>query len=124
VILAVIAGSCAVTVPWAFMSFCGWSFFVIALILIGIGWWSRESRWVHVRVQEDDGDHFKISLPLPLGLVGRGVGFARRFTDDEMGSNLSMAASVISTMATMPEDEPILVEVDDKDGDHVQIYIA
>jgi hypothetical protein len=35
-----------------------------------------------------------------------------------------MAASVISTMATMPEDEPILVEVDDKDGDHVQIYIA
>jgi hypothetical protein len=57
-------------------------------------------------------------------LVGRGVGFARRFTDDEMGSNLSMAASVISTMATMPEDEPILVEVDDKDGDHVQIYIA
>jgi hypothetical protein len=124
VVGAVVMMSCALTVPWGFISFCGWSLFTLALLLIGIGWWSREARWVHVNIQEEDGDKFKISLPLPLNLVSWGMGFARRFVDDEMASNLSTAASLISTLAMMPEDEPMMIEVDDEDGDHVQIYIA
>ena len=103
---------------------CLWSLFLLAGLVVLAGFWSRTARWVHVRVSETDGDRFRISLPLPLGMAAWGLRVARRFTDKETRANLDLAASLLSMVTLAPGDEPISVEVDDEDGDHVQVIIA
>lgn len=103
---------------------CLWSLLLIGAVSLLVGWWSRMVRWVHVRIDEDDGGHFAISLPLPLGVVERAVGFARRFVDDETRDNLNIAISLLSMVKQTPTDDPISIEIHDDDGDHVLVTIA
>ncbi len=103
---------------------CLWGLFLLAGVVVLAGFWSRTARWVHIRVSETDGDRFRISLPLPLGIAGWGLRVGRRFTDKETRANLDLAASLLSMVTLAPDDEPISVEVDEDDGDHIQVIVA
>jgi hypothetical protein len=103
---------------------CLWSLFLLAGLIVLIGFWSRTARWVHIRVSETDGDRLRISLPLPLGMASWGIRIGQRFVDEETRSSLDMAAGLLSMVTLAPGDDPISVEVDEDDGDHIQVIVA
>ena len=127
-VLLGVAGLCVSSVSNTLLLICGWSLFALAGSITVIGWLSQWSPWVHVRIHERDGSRIAISLPLPLSLIDELVGLARplvrRFTDAETAENLDTAAALLTAFKGAPLDEPITVEVDEEDGDHVRVYIG
>src|SRR5690554_4701643 len=75
---------------------CLWGVFLLSGLIALIGWWSRSAPWLHIRIDEQDGDRLAFSLPLPLGLAEAGLRVARRFTDADTRANLDLAASLVS----------------------------
>jgi len=103
---------------------CVWSIFILALLATLLIFLARRAPWVHVRVQEKSGRRIAISLPLPLGIAGWGLGIARRYISEEQAIHLDTAATFIQAMRDSPGKEPIVIDVDDGDGDKVQVYIG
>ncbi|NDJ75373.1 MAG: hypothetical protein GYB65_03865 [Chloroflexi bacterium] len=89
-----------------------------------VGWQSRHTPWVHVRIEEKDGHRIALSLPLPLGLAQWGLNFARQYVDEETAEHLDIAAGLLEVLLSSPSDEPLSVEVDDDDGDHIRVFIG
>ena len=88
---------------------------------------SRRATWLHVRVREKEGRRIAISMPLPLRLANWGIGIARGFVDDDTRSHLTMASEFIrAAQDTMrePGAAPLFIDVDDDDGDQVEVYIG
>ncbi len=105
---------------------CGWSVFMLAVLTVGVAFWSRSARWVHLRVAEKDGHHFAISLPAPLGLLTWGVQVARPFVKGETAQQMEAAAAFIQAMQKemeQPDSEPLFIDVNDE-GDQVQVYFG
>ena len=106
---------------------CVWTLFMFAGFITLLAFLSRRSTWLHVRVKEKEGKRIAISLPLPLRMANWGIGIARGFVDDETRGHLTMASEFINAAQdTMrePGAEPLFINVDDDDGDHVQVFIG
>lgn len=104
---------------------CIWSVFIFAFVLTSLAFISRQSAWMHVRVKEKGGRRIAISLPIPLRIANWAIGFARGFVKEE--SKLDLAAGFLAAaqdnFKTAAAD-PLMINVDDDDGDQVQIYIG
>jgi len=122
-ILLGLAGVCVSSVSGVLL-LCGWSAFVVAAIIALAGWWSRSAAWVHVRIRESDGDRLSFSLPLPMGLAGWGLGLAQRYVDDDTRANLDVAAGLLDMFRAADSYEPMTVEIDEEDGDHILVHIG
>lgn len=122
-ILLGLAGVCVSSVSGVLL-LCGWSAFVVAAIIALAGWWSRSAAWVHVRIRESDGDRLSFSLPLPMGLAGRGLGLAQRYVDDDTRANLDVAAGLLDMFRAADSNEPMTVEIDEEDGDYILVHIG
>lgn len=107
---------------------CGWSVFMVAVLAIVAVFWSRNARWMHIRVQEKAGKRINISLPVPLGLLEWGVKFAQPFVKGKTGEQLEMSAEFLKAMReemSEPGAEPFVINVnDEEDGDQVLIYFG
>lgn len=100
--------------------------FGILLIVMGAG--SRTSRWIYVdvdRTHSKDGDgpkHITIALPLPLGLAGW---FLKNFGSRISGLRNTNVDEVVQAIAMAKNiTEPLIVHVDDDDGERVQLFIG
>jgi hypothetical protein len=106
---------------------CVWSIFILMFVLTLLAFFSRQATWVHVRVNERGGKSIAISLPLPLGLASWGLSIARSFVNEEMRQTIDMAADFLDAarqnLNTVASD-PLVINVDDDNGDRVQIYIG
>jgi len=112
-----------------FWFYCSWLPFLFGVLLIGIAWGSRTSRWLHVRVQRkadaDGPKNISISFPLPLRFTswiiktfGHNIRDREKTAVDEVLQALEQSVN---------SDAPLYVEVDDADDDdveHVQVYIG
>lgn len=110
-----------------FWLFCVSSLFVLTFALTALAFMSRSAPWLHVRVKEREGRKIAISLPLPLGLAQWGINIARYFVPDAEQANLDTAGEFIhSARHSMnePGSEPLMINVDDEDGEQVQIFIG
>lgn len=106
---------------------CVWSFFMLAFLATLLAFFSRRAAWLHVRVQEKEGHRIAISLPLPLGLAGWGIKVAHGFVDEKTRGQLDMASAFLSAAKEelkQPGARPMTIDVDDDDGDKVQVYIG
>lgn len=103
---------------------CVWSIFLLAFVATILLLLARRAPWLHLRVQEQDGRRFAISLPLPLGLAHWIIGFAQNFVPKEQAVHLETADAFVTAMQEDPNREPIIIDVDDDDGDKVEIYIG
>lgn len=106
---------------------CVWSLFMLSFALTMLAWWSRRAPWLHVRVREQGGRRIAISLPLPLGLANWGLRFARSWVDEAVRPQMDMAESFLAAAQAgwrEGDTEPMVVHVDDEDGDQVQVYIG
>lgn len=103
---------------------CVWSIFLLAFLATLLLLFARRAPWLHLRVQEQDGRRFAISLPLPLGLAHWIIGFARAFVPDKQAAHLDTADAFVTAMREDPNRQPIIIDVDDDDGDKVEIFIG
>jgi hypothetical protein len=106
---------------------CVWSIFILMLILTTLAYFSRRAAWLHVRVNEKQGRSIAISLPLPLGLASWALNIARGFVGEEQRQGLDVAADFLDAAQqnlNAPGSDPLMINVDDEDGDRVQVYIG
>ncbi|UCG24979.1 MAG: hypothetical protein JSW55_03010 [Chloroflexota bacterium] len=102
---------------------CIWSIFLLAFLATILILLARRAPWLHVRIQEKDGRRFAISMPLPMRLATWALAFARYFVPKEQAMHVDTAAAFVTAMQENPEQEPIIIDVDD-DGDKVEVYIG
>jgi hypothetical protein len=129
VIMLGVAGLCASNTSLLLLQLCGWSVFALAALITVVGWVSQWSPWIHVRVQERKGRRFAVSLPLPLSLIGWHLKLTkpliRRYANEDAARYLDMATALLSTMDSgLLVDQPITIDVDEPDGDLVQVFIG
>lgn len=106
---------------------CVWSFFMLAFLVTLLTLFSRRAAWLHVRVKEKEGKRIAISMPLPLGLATWGIKIARGFVDESTRAHLNMASEFIAAAKDelkQPGARPLMIDVDDDDGDQVQVFIG
>ena len=91
--------------------------FGVLLITLGAG--GRSSRWLYVVVDRrnakagDGPRHITLGFPLPLGFV---AWFFRTFGSDIQGMSKGRVEGIIQMMhATRDSNEPLIVNVDDRD---------
>jgi hypothetical protein len=123
----VIFVSSAFLTSWAYVNermfwfYCSWLPLLFGLTFLLLGLWSIRARWAHIRVQEAGGKRISISTPLPLGLPSW---ILRTFSHRIPGlqeKNLAELPPILDALRRT--NEPITVEVDDKNGDRVRVYI-
>lgn len=110
-----------------FWFFCVLSLFILIFALTALAFMSRSAPWLHVRIKGKEGNKIAISLPLPMGLAQWGIGIARNFVPEAEQANLDMAAAFIrATRHDLkgPDTEPFMINIDDEDGDQVQVFIG
>lgn len=121
IVLSALFMGWAYTGSRGFWMFCSWLPMLLGMLILALGWWSRQARWFHVRVNEAKGSKVSISAPLPLGLVSW---FLRVFGPRIPSLREKHMDDMYMIFDALEEAEgPITVEVDDKDGEKVRVYI-
>lgn len=91
-----------------------------------IALWSRDARWLRVKIEEKDGNRIDISLPVPIHLAGWLMRTARPYVDAETAEQFDTALEVLQAMQDemdRPDGQPIMIDVHDE-GSHVQVYFV
>lgn len=106
---------------------CAWLPLLVGLLVLVLAAWSRTARWVHVRVNDPGKDGEKptrvaISMPIPVTLTGWGLRVFGPMIPQFKEKNLDKIGPVLE--ALRDNHDPLTVEVDDKDGEKVQVYIV
>ena len=123
----VVLGAIMVSIGSFFMLMCLGPFVALGFGVAALGLWSKSSHWIHVRVQEKDGDKISISLPFPIGFASTIVRFIQPWinmqTDDVDLSQFNFAEMIQLMGDELSPENPIMVAVDD-DEDQVLVYIT
>jgi hypothetical protein len=116
-ILALVVGTGAAS-GWLV---CGWLPVGLGLLGLLFALWSRGARWLHVRVREEGGHRIAISFPVPLTLTAWALRIARPFVPQlkETGAD-----ELVLALRDSNRDEPLHIQVDEEDGDQVEVYIG
>ncbi len=117
----------AILMGWAYSSrhffwfYCSWLPLLLGILVLFLGWWSQHARWVHIRVNDADGKRVAISMPLPLNLTGWALRVFGRYIPHMEERVLENMPDLFHAMSK--EKSPMTVEVDEKDGSRVRVYI-
>lgn len=106
---------------------CLWTLFIIAALATGLAALAMRAPWLHLRVKEKAGKRIAISLPIPFPLVRIGMQIARGHVDQETLAHLDTAEVFLSEYDRSrggARSELLVIDVDDEDGDSVQIFIG
>ena len=107
--------------PGSFFLICGWVPLFIGLAIVGLAFWSRTARWLHVRIHGEQ--RISISFPLPLRLTGWILRLVRPFVPQLQETGLDEV--ILSLDENLGGEDYFYVDVqDDEDGEHVQVYIG
>jgi len=104
---------------------CAWFPFMLGVLVMALSWASRTAPWLHVRVQQKPGEtpqRIAISFPLPIGLAGWGLRTFGHYIPNMEGVDLDGVMKAIDESAK--DGTPFFVDVDDEDGEHVQVFIG
>jgi len=108
---------------FSFWFACAWFPFLLGILVIALAGGSRSARWLHVRVHQKQGEWprtIAISLPLPLRLTAWFFKVFGRFLPTEVAGLDEM---ILALEKTSP-DTPFYVQVDEEDGEQVEVYIG
>lgn len=120
---------------WAYQSagfgfwfFCSGTFLAMGILVLVLAAQSRTARWLHLRVKQRPGQtprNIAISLPIPLRFARWIMRIFGGFIPNMGGASASdilMALDALEQSAT-PEN-PVYIQVDEEDGEHVEIFIG
>ena len=104
---------------------CAWFPFMLGVLLMALAWSSRTSPWLHVRVHQRPGQtpqKIAISFPLPIRFAGWGLKTFGHYIPNMEGVDLEGMLQAIDESAK--DGTPFFVDVDDEDGERVQVFIG
>ncbi len=104
---------------------CAWFPFMLGVLVMALAWSSRTGPWLHVRVHQRPGQtpqKIAISLPLPIRLAGWGLRTFGHFIPNMEGVDLAGVMNAIDE--STKDGTPFFVDVDDDDGERVQVFIG
>ena len=106
---------------YGFWFFCSWLPLALGILLISLSWMSQKGPWIHVRVRGDK-DNVAVSMPAPLGLLGWGL---RTFGHYIPHMDRTSIDEIITALdQNVKSDTPLYINVDEGDGEHVEIFIG
>jgi hypothetical protein len=76
-------------------------------------------RWFRVRVTDSDTGKVRVNVRLPVGVVNAGLKMGMRFAPQVEGMDIEALTAMINS----GEIGQIVDVVDDKDGEHVEVFI-
>lgn len=106
-----------------FWFYCSWLPFLLGVLVTAVAFSSRTSRWIYINVKQKPGETpQRIVLAFPLSLVSWGINLAKRnIPARERGAVEEVMRAVVDSTRS---SEPLMVDVNEKDGEHVQVYIG
>ncbi len=106
-----------------FWFYCSWLPFALGVLVIALAFSSRDSRWLYVNVKQKPGEKpGRIVVSFPMSLVTWLFGiFGHRMPGRER-ERVGMVMDAFEK--SVSSDAPILIEVDEDDGERVQVYIG
>jgi hypothetical protein len=107
--------------PGSFFLICGLLPLLLGLAVIGLAFWSRTARWLHVRIRGEQ--RITLSFPLPLRFGGWLLRLARPYVPQLRDTALDEV--ILSLDQGLADEGGVFVDVhDDETGEHVQVYIG
>jgi hypothetical protein len=104
---------------------CMWFPFLFGVLIMALAAASRTARWLHVRVHQPPGESpqkIAISFPIPIRLVGW---FFRTFRNTIPGlDSVPNMDEMLKALDHITPESPFFVEVDEGDGERVEVYIG
>ena len=80
---------------------------------------SRPGKWFRVRVTDTDSGKTRVNVRLPLNMVSAGVKMGMRFSPEVEGLDVNELMAFINS----GEVGQIVDVLDEKDGEHVEVFI-
>lgn len=103
--------------------FLFWPLTIFAALSALITFFSKDSPWLHVRVQSKKDTEFAVSVPFPAGALQSALRAARqRAPNADIQEKIDAAAEILAEMDTGDLRDPLVIEISDE-GDSVQIYL-
>lgn len=108
---------------FGFWFYCAWLPFLLGVLVTAFGLSSRTSRWIYVNVKQKPGEKpQRIVIAFPLSTVTWLMGlFKSRIPMPHRGAADEVMRAVFDSTKS---SEPLMVDVNDEDGEHVQVYIG
>jgi hypothetical protein len=103
---------------------CAWFPFLISVSILALAWASRRAHWIHVRIRQRPGErpqNIAISFPLPLTLTAWILRTFRGKIPTPEGVNPD---EMILALNHITPEKPFYVEVNEEDGERVEVYIG
>lgn len=102
---------------------CTWPLFVgcVGGALLAI--WSRRAQWAQVRVEQQNGKRLRLSLPVPVRFVGGLVALVRMVVPPAR-RRWENAGTLLTDMRQSSNREPLLLDIHDDTGVHVQVFVG
>jgi hypothetical protein len=106
---------------------CAWLPLLLGLTVLMLSAWSRTARWLHVRINDpgkagEKSTRVAVSFPVPIHLAGWALRVFGPKIPQFKEKNLDMIGPILESLGD--SREPLTVEVNDKDGEKVQVYIV
>jgi hypothetical protein len=104
---------------------CAWFPFMLGVLFMALAWGSRTTPWLHVRIQQRPGQSpqkIAISFPLPIRLAGWGLRTFGHYIPNMEGMDLENVLVALNESAK--DGTPFFIDVDDEDGERVQVFIG
>jgi hypothetical protein len=103
---------------------CAWFPFMLCVAILALAWASRSAHWIHIRVHQPPGERpqkIAISFPVPLGLM---AWFLRTFRSKIPNIQGINPDEMILALRHVSPEQPFYVEVNEDDGERVEVYIG
>ncbi len=110
---------------YSFWFYCLWFPFALGVLIMAVAGWGRSAPWLFVDVQQKPGEgpaRITFGFPMPLSLAAWGMrNFGHHIPKFDRGRAKHMA-DMLSAVRT--SGAPLIVDVDDDDGEKVRVHIG
>jgi len=111
---------------FGFLFLMTWIPFLLGVLILATSWGSRNSPWLHLRVQQKPGakpGRIAISFPIPFKLIGWVIHTFGNWIPNTDSSGLNDL--ILALRESTNQHLPVIVNVDEGDeGEKVQVIIA